>query len=135
MQCEILCSLNRPSSRGHDPRCACHLPAVDQLVTAHAHSLVSCSVHFAERKVKIDKVEAAAIQQQNIAASEQSQALRQKRTEAAVDSTARNVEEGIDQTADAAQEGIDQLSEGMQHCHYSTCRRHAIKVWVVGCLP
>ena len=89
--------------------------SVDQFVHYYCSCrLEHCVFHVAERKVKIDKAEAAAIQQQNIAATEQSRALRQNQTEAAIDSTARNVEEGIDQTADAAQEGVDQLSEGIQ---------------------
>lgn len=66
----------------------------------------------AERTVKVDMVEAAAIQQNSIAAAEQSKRLRDAQTEAAVDNTARNVEKGVDQAADAAQDGINQLSEG-----------------------
>ena len=81
----------------------------------------------AVRTVKIDKVEAAAVQQYSTAAEEQSKRLKEAENRAngeqAVDDTAQAVQGGVDQVADAAAEGVDQLAEGESHLYNLKCHR------------
>ncbi len=74
----------------------------------------------AERTIKIDKVEAAAVQRYSAEAKEQSRRLQEANARAngaaAVDDTAEAVQEGVDQAADAAQEVTGQVADGeLQH--------------------
>ncbi len=66
--------------------------------------------------MKIDPVEAAAVQRYSAEAKEQSRRLQEAETqadaEAAIDDTTEAVQEGVDQAADAAQEVTDQVAEG-----------------------
>ncbi len=74
----------------------------------------------AERTIKVDKVEAAAVQRYSAEAKEQSRRLQEANARAngaaAVDDTAEAVQEGVDQAADAAQEVTGQVADGeLQH--------------------
>lgn len=82
----------------------------------------------AVRTVKIDKVEAAAVQQYSTAAEEQSKRLKEAETRAsgeqAVDDTTEAVQQGVDQAADAAAEGADRFAEGKSYLTYLGCYKY-----------
>lgn len=67
-----------------------------------------------KRTIKIDKVEAAAVQRYSAEAKEQSRRLQARANgAAAVDDTAEAVQEGVDQAADAAQEVTGRVADGV----------------------
>lgn len=77
----------------------------------------SCVCVCTERTIKIDKVEAAAVQRYSAEAKEQSRRLQARANgAAAVDDVEGAVQEGVDQASDAAQEVTDQVADGeLQH--------------------
>ena len=79
--------------------------------------IIVCKTTFAvhaERTVKVDKAEAAAVQRNSKDKSKPSkEAEGTEDADQAVDDTADAVQDGVDQAADAAQEGVDQFAEGV----------------------
>lgn len=108
--------VSKASSQGAD------LPAIDSPVLGEQEVEVkvynpSGTTSTEKRTVKIDKVEAAAVQRYSVEAKEQSRRLQEAKdradTEATIEDSSEAVQEGVDQAADIAQEGIEQVAEGI----------------------